>query len=128
MKINKAPLDATGRRIEVGHIIAYPMRKGSQLWQNFGIVRDITYDGEVDHIDGTTFIHPIIHLDRNTIEIERIHTGLEQGWKKRSILMRTQTKNHHLAIIIPMSEKWYMHHFSIGEVIDDYLYPVEEGA
>ncbi len=27
-----APVDFTGRTIEIGHIIAYPVRRGSEMW------------------------------------------------------------------------------------------------
>lgn len=120
MKINKAPLDATGRRIEVGHIIAYPLRDGSRLWQNFAIVRDITYNGKIEQDGDITYIHPLLHVDKNTIKTYTYAEGNTKGWQKASVLMRTKIKNYSLTIITPMTEKWYMHHFKIGEIVEEY--------
>lgn len=110
MRIYKEPVDATGRRIEIGHIIAYPVRHDS-IKQAFGIVRDITYSN----------LEPIIHIDRNSEEVVKEYKqGKVIGWKKYAKLKRMPVRNHELALILPLSEKWYLHHFKINEIIEEH--------
>jgi hypothetical protein len=47
--MNPTLLDLLDRPIEVGDTIAYPGRRGSSVYMNVGVVREVVYDWQSGH-------------------------------------------------------------------------------